>query len=412
MSTISTHPSICRFCHACCAILVDVEEGRPVRVIGDRSNPVYGGYTCAKGRQLPQQHAHPDRLLHSMKRVAKGRHEPIASEQAMDEIAAQVRSIVDRHGPRSIALYIGTYSGPYPVSAPAAVSWLLALGSRMVFTSSTIDQPGKSIANALHGRWLAGGWGFDEADTWLAVGTNPIVSMAGGLSANPGRRLRDAQARGLKLIVIDPRRCDLAGFADLFLQPRPGEDPTLLAAMLHIILHEERFDREFVHTHTRGVEELAAAVAPFDPDYAARRAGVSAEAIVEAARTFASGRRGSAVAGTGPNMAGRGNLTEYLLLCLNTLCGNWRRAGDPVANPGALLPPATPVAQAEPPRRAASRARPVACPPPHSRTRSCLKETAESGRSSASAAIPSQHGQTSSRRSRPWTSSTCASLST
>jgi anaerobic selenocysteine-containing dehydrogenase len=352
MSPLSTHPSICRFCHAGCAILVDVEDGRPVRVIGDRANPLYGGYTCAKGRQLPHQHAHPDRLLHSMRRVARGRHEPIASEQAMDEIAARVRAIIDRHGPRSVALYIGTYSGPYPASAPAAVGWLLALGSRMVFTASTIDQPGKSIANALHGRWLAGSWVFDEADRWLAVGANPIVSVSGGLSVNPGRRLRDAQARGLRLVVIDPRRSELADFADLFLQPRPGEDPTLLAAMLNVILREERFDREFVQAHTRGVEELASALAPFDPDYAARRADVSADAIVDAARTFASGRRGGAVAGTGPNMAGRGNLTEYLLLCLNTLCGYWRRAGDAVVNAGALLPPAIPVAQAEPPRRA------------------------------------------------------------
>ena len=51
-----TEPSICRFCHAACAILVDVEDGRAVRVLGDRENPIYHGYTCAKGRALPEQH--------------------------------------------------------------------------------------------------------------------------------------------------------------------------------------------------------------------------------------------------------------------------------------------------------------------------------------------------------------------
>ena len=116
-----THPSICRFCHANCGILVDVEEGRPVRVTGDRENPAYFGFTCAKGRSLPDQHAHPDRLLVSQKRAADGTYSAIASEQAMDEIARRVREIVDEYGPRSVALYPGTYSGPHPASIPSGV---------------------------------------------------------------------------------------------------------------------------------------------------------------------------------------------------------------------------------------------------------------------------------------------------
>ena len=67
-----THLSICRFSHASCPIEVDVEDGRAVQVRGDRANPIYHGYTCAKGRSLPEQHAHPERLLHSLKRFAPG----------------------------------------------------------------------------------------------------------------------------------------------------------------------------------------------------------------------------------------------------------------------------------------------------------------------------------------------------
>ena len=84
------HDSFCRFCHAACAIKVTVEEGRPVSVIGAKDNPVYHGYTCAKGRALPEQHANPHRLLQSMKRDEEGMHRPIASSQAMDEVAAKV----------------------------------------------------------------------------------------------------------------------------------------------------------------------------------------------------------------------------------------------------------------------------------------------------------------------------------
>jgi anaerobic selenocysteine-containing dehydrogenase len=346
-------PSICRFCHAKCGILVEVEGGRALRVTGDRDNPAYHGFTCAKGRRLPEQHAHPERLLHSQRRVAKGRFEPIPSERAMDEVARRLAALVAEHGPRSVALYVGTYAGPHPATIPFAIGWLLALGSRMLFTAATIDQPGKNVANALHGRWLGGSQVFDDADVWMLVGNNPLISMSGGIPpANPARRLREAKARGLSLVVIDPRRSEVARFADVHLQPRPGEDPALIAALLHVVLREGLFDRAFVREHVQGFDALEAALAPFTPRFAATRSGVPAEQIERAARVFAGGRRGCAVAGTGPNMAPRGNLTEYLLLCLNTVCGRWLRAGERVPNPGALLPRATPKAQALPPRRA------------------------------------------------------------
>ena len=280
-------------------------------------------------------------------------------------MAARLSALIAEHGPRSVAIYAGTYSGPYPATIPFAISWLLATGSRMVFTSATIDQPGKNIANALHGRWLAGSYVFDESDAWLLLGNNPLISMSGGIPpANPARRLREAKARGLKLVVIDPRYTEVARSADVYLQPRPGEDPTLLAALLHVVIRDGLVDRDFVRDHVSGFAELEAAVAPFTPAFAAERAGVPAAEIERAARVFGGARRGCGVAGTGPNMGPHGSLTEYLLLCLNTVCGRWRRAGEQVPNPGALLPKAVPVAQAQGAaprvrlRREAARARP------------------------------------------------------
>ena len=78
------HDSFCRFCHASCAIKVTVDEGRLVSVIGAKDNPVYHGYTCAKGRALPEQHLNPARLLHSVKRDEEGSHHNVPVEQAMD----------------------------------------------------------------------------------------------------------------------------------------------------------------------------------------------------------------------------------------------------------------------------------------------------------------------------------------
>ena len=212
------HHSFCRFCHASCAVKVTVENGQAVSVIGDKDNPVYHGYTCAKGRALPEQHSSPERLLRSVKRQTDGSHTAIAVEEAMDEIAAKVQDIVDRHGPRSVALYTGTFSFPYPASAPLATAWLRALDSPMLFTSATIDQPGKMVAPALLGRWEGGPHAFDDSDTWLLVGANPTISKSIGIPCtNPAHHLHQATKRGMKLIVIDPRRTEAARAAHIHL---------------------------------------------------------------------------------------------------------------------------------------------------------------------------------------------------
>ena len=91
---ISTHKSFCRFCHACCAIDVDVADGKVVKVRGDRGNSMFRGYTCIKGRELPAQHNHPDRLRSSLRRKGD-EFEEISSEQALDEIAERVQAIID-----------------------------------------------------------------------------------------------------------------------------------------------------------------------------------------------------------------------------------------------------------------------------------------------------------------------------
>ncbi len=346
-----TLPSYCRFCHSACGILVDVEAGRPIRVRGDRDNPAYRGFCCIKGQQLPDQWSHPDRLLHTQKRMPDGRHQAIAYEAAVDDIAERLSDLLVTHGPRSIAMYSGTYSIANPATMPVALAFMEAIGSSMHFTSNSIDQPGKAVAQALHGSWLAPPPAFEDRDVALLIGTNPPITMSGGLPlANPGRELTDAVGRGMRFIVIDPRRTETARRAHLHLQCRPGEDVPILASMLNVIFREELHDAAFLREHVDGVDALRAEVASFEPEQVARRADVRSQDLVQAARLFASGR-GVATAGTGPNFNGRGTLFEYLVLALNTVCGQWSRAGDRVPHPGTLSPSFPAIAQAAPPRQ-------------------------------------------------------------
>lgn len=323
-----------------------------VKVAGDPDNPMFQGYTCDKGRALPDIHNNPQRLLGSRRRTAGGDHVPIDSGRAMDEIAAKLQEIIARHGPRSVAFYLGTNGLPYPASALTANAFSRAIESPMFFTANTIDQPGKQIALAAHGHWLGGDIDFHEADSWLLVGTNPLVSKAIGIPGqNPSRNLREAIGRGMKLIVIDPRRSQTAARAAIHLQPRPGEDATILAGMINLIITEKLYDAEFLADNVTGFAELAAAVSGYTADYVAERADISREDFVAATRLFAThGRRpGMVNAGTGANFGLHGSLVEYLCLCLTTICGRWQRAGQRVTRPNTLMPAFTAKAQAHPP---------------------------------------------------------------
>jgi anaerobic selenocysteine-containing dehydrogenase len=337
VSVIERRHVVCSACHVACGLIVDVVDGRPGKIHGNKDNPVYHGYSCIKGRQLAAYAASPERLLQSMRRQPGGGYAAIGSARAAREIALQLRQIIDAHGPRAVAIYVGTHGYNNFPSHAYAEAILQAIGSPMLFNAVSIDQPGKAIAFALHGPWLAGTPGMDSWDSLLLIGTNPIVTMNGGLGANPARWLHAARQRGLKLVVVDPRKTEVAAQADVHLAIRPGEDAAVLAGIARIIIAESLFDQDFVQANTTGFAALRDAVHGFTPEYVAARADISAEALMQAARLFAAGRSGAVSAGTGPNMAPHGNVTEYFVKVLTTLKGFWRRAGEPIGNPGVMV---------------------------------------------------------------------------
>ncbi len=342
----SVVPSICRNCLAYCPILVTTEDGRAVKVTGDPDAPAFDGYSCPKGRALPAQHNGPERLLKCLQRQPDGSLVVIDSAAVLDQIAAKVRDIFARHGPRAIAMYNGSGQVSHPIGVPIARAWLRAIKSRMAFSAASIDKPAEYTSVAMHGNWHAGLQTFETSDTWIIVGANPIIAKSnGGPLNNPGARFKEAAQRGMKMIVIDPRRSETAKRAHVHLQPRPGQDPALLAGILHIIIEEGLYDAGFVATNAEGFDALKASVAGYTPAFVARRADVPVDQLLEAARTFGRGKRGGVVCSTGPSFSTHSNLTYYLALCLNTLCGRWAREGDRAPNPNVLLPAFTPRAQ-------------------------------------------------------------------
>ncbi len=340
----------CRICAGRCALRLTIDETeRIVAIHGDKSNPLTRGYACIKGLTLHEAHYSPERLHHPLKRRADGGFDEIPLEAALGEIAERLTALVDANGPDAVGVFKGTMNYTNFLANELLPAFLRAIGSSAFYSTMTIDQSAKWVTAERLGVWAAGKDPFAVADVLLMLGTNPLVSLSTFNFAlqNPVKQMREAKARGMKLVVIDPRLTETAKHADVFLQPLPGEDPAVLAALLNVVFERGWHDDAFCAAHAEGLDRLRAAVAPFTPDYASARAGVSADQLVAAAAVFAEPmaeggvirrKRGSAASGTGPNMAAHSNLAEHLLECLNVVCGRFARPGDPVMNPGVLGP--------------------------------------------------------------------------
>ncbi|MCJ2181008.1 molybdopterin-containing oxidoreductase family protein [Novosphingobium album (ex Hu et al. 2023)] len=340
--------TICRSCNAFCPIEVTIGQGFATNVAGNRNAPLFGGYTCPKGRALADLHRHPDRLMQSLKKQRDGSFIPISNDDLIGELAERLGVIIGRHGPRAVAAYLSGGVIEQPAASALMISFLEAIGSPMLFSASTIDQPGMTIGYALHGRWAGGRVRPENRDVFVIVGGNPINSKQ-YLPQNPGAQIKQMRRAGGKLVVIDPRRTETARLADIHLQPIPGEDPTILAGLIHLIIREGGTDRNFIERNATGFTALTKAVAPFTPDYVANRAGISANDLQRMAQVLIEARTGDVALGTGPSMATRGILSSYLALCVNTLRGFWAAEGDDAMHPSVLLPPRTFRAQPIPP---------------------------------------------------------------
>ena len=349
--------SFCRICLGHCGVVLTVDDDEKiVSIRGDNEDPQTLGYVCYKGLKANEALYSKQRILTPLKKQPDGSFQSIPLPQALDEIADKMRQLLDNYGPESIGGFKG--SGGFFTSSSVRLlnSFLAALGSHKSFSTLTIDQSSKVVALARIGIWPPGRVPFSRADGFAIVGGNPLVSVStnGFDLRNPLKRLKEAKARGMKLIVIDPRKSETAKFADIFLQPLPGEDCTILAGLLNVIFQNQWHDKAFCDEHV-AKEDLTAfmqAVSPFTPEYVAKRADVPLDKFMEVARVFAYECKTAPItSSTGPDMSRQPNLAEHLVEAINIVCGRLLKVGDNIENPGAILPRYERRAQVIPPTR-------------------------------------------------------------
>ena len=337
-----TVKTFCRNCGAQCSMEIDVEEGRMLGARPDGSVSPYGGYMCPKGLAAVELHNGMEaRLLASLKRGKDGAFVPIDAEAALDEIAAKLAALIAEHGARSVAFYHGTGAYRSVLGNLLERAFVAEIGTPNFFSSMTIDQSAKWVTMARMGTFASGRHAMRDADLILLAGGNPLVSHQGvpfalAETCAPARGFEAARARGCKVIIVDPRRTETARYADLLIQPLPGHDAEIFAAMAHVLLRDRTYDAQFTARWCIQLDELRAALAPFTPELAASRADVPAEQIELAARWLGEAQRPVSGSGTGPSMAANSNLADHMIELTNALAGGYRRAGDVVRNPGTL----------------------------------------------------------------------------
>ncbi|MEM8768096.1 MAG: molybdopterin-dependent oxidoreductase [Pseudomonadota bacterium] len=321
--------TFCRVCEPACGLVAHVEDDTLVRLEADKDHPISKGFVCNKGIYGAEVHNDPDRLSHPLKRVGPGQFEEISWDQALGEIAERLKAIVERHGAEAVGSYTGNPTAFNSLYGPSFGNFMRQLGGRFHFSSGTQDCANKFAGSeAVFGtRTLHPLPDIDHSDFILIVGENPAVSHMSFVSIpNPMAHLKAAEARGAKVLYVNPRRIESAAIAGDVLKIRPDTDVYLLAALIHEIDRGPGFDTQAIQ-HGEGIDALREFVAGYSADRVAPVTGIPAETIRELARDFATANSACAHMSTGVNMGRQGTLAYWLLQMLVFVTGNLGRRG-------------------------------------------------------------------------------------
>ncbi|WP_328441410.1 molybdopterin oxidoreductase family protein [Streptomyces sp. NBC_00444] len=325
---------ICPLCEATCGLTLTIEGTRVTGARGDRDDVFSEGFICPKGASFGAVDGDPDRLRTPLVRK-DGELREATWQEAFDAVAAGIRPVVERYGANSVGVVLGNPNVHTMAGALYPPVLLAGLGTRSLFTASTVDQMPKHVSSGLlYGDALAIPVpDLDHTDHLLLIGANPLESNGSLCTAPdfPGK-LKALKARGGTLTVIDPRRTRTAKLADRHLAIRPGTDALLLAAMTYVLFEEDLVDLGDLTPHVQGVEELRDAVRHFTPEAVTAACDIDAGVIRALARELAAAPTAAVYARIGSCTVSHGTLASWLVDVLNILTGNLDRPG------GALFP--------------------------------------------------------------------------
>ncbi len=298
------------------------------------------GFICPKGASFGELDNDPDRLTRPLVR-RDGELTEATWDEAYAVITERLGAVIAEHGGASVGVYLGNPNAHTVAGSLYAPLIIKGLGTRQVFSASTLDQMPKHVALGLmFGSPVAFTVpDLDRTDYLVIIGANPMVSNGSLATAAdfPGK-LRALRKRGGKLVVVDPARTQTAKLADRHLAPRPGTDAALLFAIVHVLFEEELVELGRLAEHVTGVEEVRTLADEFSPEAVETACGVGAAEIRALARELAAAPTAAVYGRIGTSTVEFGTIGSWLVDVINVLTGNLDRPGGAMFALGAAAP--------------------------------------------------------------------------
>ena len=330
---IEIRKSICAICDPgpLCGLDLYVKDEKIIKVEGSEKHPSNLGTLCPKGAATRQYVYSEDRVKTPLKRTGprgSGKFEAISWDEALEIIASQFNTIKKENGPESVAFFSGYTKYFRPYLKRLAHSF----GSPNYFTESSTCHQAEAMAQILV-FGLPGGPDLMNSKCLLVWSANPFHSGPAG-----ARALLKGKERGMKLIVVDPRKTPTTAIADIHLQLRPGTDGALALSMAYVIINEKLYDSDFVANHTRGFDEYREYVQLFSPEKGEELTGVPADKIREAARMYSSIKPAAVMPSASPVVHHTNGVQNYrAVFSLVGLTGNYDVKGGNFVRPPSLI---------------------------------------------------------------------------
>jgi anaerobic selenocysteine-containing dehydrogenase len=312
--------TLCRMCDDRCGIDVQLEDGRIVDILGNKDHLWNRGRLCVKARAAVDMVYHPDRLLKPLKRTADGWQE-IPLEQALDEIAARLAEIRERHGARSLSVWKGEAIG-FGQQENLARRFIHALGSPNYLSNDSMCYAARYLGYKL----VVGGWPVPDLENARCIvlwGANPPYAHP-----NMTQYVTAARRKGATLVVVDPRLSAIARRADIHVALRPGTDGALAWGLFHQLVEMGAHDEGLIERYTVGFAQAVEYARAFTPEAVEEETGVPAATVKAIARAMAAAApRVASYVGNGLEHHENGVNNIRAVVALDALLGTLDREG-------------------------------------------------------------------------------------
>ena len=302
-----------------------------MKIQGDPDHPFTAGFACGKVNRDMDLVYSPERLRTPLRRTGpkgSGAFEAITWDQALDEIVARWQGVIAEHGPLAILGY--AYSAHQGLINRGLTNGLFhALGTSRLLGGTVCDSCAEAAWDATVGP-IGGADPESVADSDLIIGWGSDLHAT---NVHLWAKIEQARKRGVKLIVIDPRRTRAAAAADWYLPVRIGTDSALALGVMHILVRDGRADRAYLAQHTVGFEQVERDILPqFAPERVAAITGLSVADVERFAAMYGAARTPFIRIGFGMSRFAHGGQNLRTVALLPGVTGAYGRYGG-----GAML---------------------------------------------------------------------------